>query len=61
MSLEEDDDGRFFDATGREVGTDQVQRGAERPAPLLNPRERYMDRPDVEAAPEPFARQVDLD
>ena len=61
MSLEEDDDGRFFGVAGHEVGADQVQRWAVLPAPFLDPRERYMDRPDADTAPEPFARGVDLD
>ena len=61
MSLEEDGDGRFFDAAGNEVGADQVQRGGVLPAPLLDPCERFVDRPDADTAPEPFTRGVGLD
>ena len=61
MSLEEDDDGRFFDAAGNEVRADPVQRRGVLPTPLLDPRERFMDRPDADAALETFARGVDLD
>ena len=31
------------------------------PPPLLDPRKRFMDHPDTDTAPEPFARGVDLD
>ena len=39
---------------------DQGQRGGVLPA-LLDPRERYMDRPDADEALETFTRGVDLD
>ena len=61
MSLEEDNDGHFYHAAGNEVGTGQVQRGVVLPASLLDPRKRFMDRPDADAAPESFARGVNLD
>ena len=60
MSLEEDDDGHFFDAAGNELGADPVQRGGVLPTPLLGPRECFMDHPNADAAPETFARGVDL-
>ena len=60
MELEEDDDSHFYDAAGIEVGA-EVQRGGILPTPLLDPRERFMDRPKADAASETFARGVDLD
>ena len=41
MNLEEDDDGRFYDKAGNEVGADQVQRGGvfyPPPCPTPGPR-----------------------
>ena len=60
MELEEDNDGHFYDAAGNEVGADQGQRGGVLP-PLLDPRERFMDRSDADAVPEDFIRRIDLD
>ena len=64
MDLEEEDEGaggrgvfprRFYDEAGNEVGADQGQGVG-----YLDPRERFMDRPD--AAPDTdFVREVDLD
>ena len=61
MELEEDDDGHFYDAAGNEVRAERVQRRGGLPPPLLDPRERYMDRPDADEASESFTRGVDLD
>ena len=61
MNLEEDNDGRFFDAAGYEVGADPGRRRGVLPTPLLDPRERFMDRPDADAVPETFARGGNLD
>ena len=59
MNLKEDDDGRIYGAAGNEVGADQGQRGGVLP-PLLDPCERFMDRPNADAAPEDFIRRIDL-
>ena len=61
MELEEDNNGHFYDAAGNEVRAERVQRRGILPTPLLDPRERYIDRPDADEAPETFNRGVDLD
>ena len=61
MELEEDDDDHFYDAAGNEVRAERVQRRGDLSSPLLDPRERYMDRSDADEAPETFTRGVDLD
>ena len=49
--------------TRREMRWERIRSrgGGLLPTPLLDPCERFMDRPDADAAPETFARGVDLD
>ena len=71
MTLEETDDGHFYDAAGNEVRADSGRRreregvplpsGGAPPQPHRDPRERHMDRPVREPDAEDFARGVYLD